>query len=242
MQSVCKLAARTLEYVGQFVKEDITTDELDKIVYDYTLSHGAKCAPLNYHGYPKSICTSVNQVVCHGVPNSYKLKKGDIINVDVTSLADGFHGDCSATFAVGQVSEQAKAIIQAAEQARDKGIEVIVPGATTGDIGFAIDKFVTRKGYNSVKEIGGHGIGRIFHDEPFVPSFGKRGKGDLLIPWHCITVEPMVNEGVAAIKEFDIPGSSHKYYETADGKLSAQFEHTILVTDTGYEILTLPST
>ena len=241
MRAVCKLAARTLEYVGKFVKEGVTTEELDQIVYEYTLSNNATCAPLGYHGYPKSICTSVNTVVCHGVPDSYKLKKGDIVNVDVTSLKEGFHGDCSATFMVGEVSARAKEITQVAELARDKGIEAITPGATTGDIGFAIDKFITRKGYASVKEIGGHGIGRTFHDDPFVPSFGKKGKGDLLIPWHCITVEPMINEGSAAIKEFDIPGSTVKYYETADGKLSAQFEHTVLVTDTGYEILTLPS-
>lgn len=240
MQAVCKLAARTLEYAGSFVKPGISTEELDQIVYDYTLSNGAVPAPLGYHGYPKSICTSINHIVCHGVPDSTVLKAGDIINVDVTSLKDGFHGDCSATFFVGEVSDSAKALVQVAEMARDKGIEVIVPGATTGDIGFAIDKFVTRKGYTTVKEIGGHGIGRTFHDEPFVPSFGKKGKEDPLVPWHCITVEPMVNEGVSTIKEFDVPGSTIKYYETSDRKLSAQFEHTVLVTDKGYEILTLP--
>jgi methionyl aminopeptidase len=240
MRIVGRLAAQTLRYIGKFVKAGVTTDELDKIVHEYTLSTGCIPATLGYHGYPKSICTSINQVVCHGVPDNTRLKEGDIINIDVTSLREGFHGDCSATFFVGKVSDKAKELVMAAEQARDKGIEAIVPGAMTGDIGFAIDKFATRKGYATVKEIGGHGIGKIFHDDPFVPSFGKKGKGDPLIPWHCITVEPMINEGTAAIKEFDIPGSSHKYYETADGKLSAQFEHTILVTDTGYEILTLP--
>lgn len=240
MRTVGQLAARALEHAGRFVKAGITTDELDQIVSDFTLSAGAKCAPLGYNGFPKSLCTSINHVVCHGVPDSTKLQEGDIINVDVTALLEGFHGDCSATFFVGEVSETAKQIVEVARMARDKGIEAIRPNGTTGDIGFAIDKFVTRKGYTTVKEIGGHGIGRIFHDEPFVPSYGKRGHGPQLLPWHCITVEPMINEGTPNIKEFDIPNSTVKYYETADGKLSAQFEHTVLVTDTGYEIMTLP--
>lgn len=239
MQFIGKLAARTLTYAGKYVKPGISTNELDKLVYDYTLTNNANPACLGYHGYPKTICTSVNSVICHGVPDDYVLKEGDIINIDVTSEKDGFFGDCSATFAVGTVSPTALDLIEVARMARDKGIEEVRPGTTTGDIGFVTDKFVSRRGYNTVKEIGGHGIGRKFHDEPFVPAFGKRGRGDKLIPWQCITVEPMVNEGVAAFKEIDIPGSSHKYYLTADGKLSAQFEHTILVTDTGFEILTL---
>ncbi len=240
MRVVCKLAARTLENIAKYVRVGVTTSELDQIVEDFTKTNGASSAPLGYHGFPKSICTSVNSIVCHGVPDQRILKSGDIINVDVTPMKDGFFGDCSASYIVGEVSDVARAIVQTAEIARDKGIEAIVPGATTGDIGFAIDKFVTRKGYTAVKEIGGHGIGRIFHEDPFVPSYGKRGRGDLLVPWHCITVEPMINEGSASVKEFDIPGSTVKYYETSDGKLSAQFEHTILVTETGYEILTLP--
>lgn len=240
MRIVGRLAARTLEHAGKYVRAGITTNEIDQIVYDYTLSHNAKPAPLGYNGFPKSVCTSINHVICHGVPDQTVLKEGDIINVDVTSLLDGFHGDCSATFAVGTVSPLAQDLVEAARLARDKGIEAIRPNGATGDIGFAIDKYVTRKGYTTVKEIGGHGIGRIFHDEPFVPSYGKRGRGDLLVPWHCITVEPMVNEGSPEIKEFDIPDSSIKYYETIDGKLSAQFEHTVLVTDVGYEIMTLP--
>lgn len=240
MKKVCKLAARTLEYVGTFVKPGITTDELDKIVYDYTLANDAKPAPLGYHGYPKSICTSINHVVCHGLPDSTKLRSGDIINVDVTSLLDGFYGDCSATFFVGEVSDLAKDITQVALEARDRGIEAITPHGTTGDIGYAIDKFVTRRGYTTVKEIGGHGIGKAFHGDPFVPSYGKKGRGDVLLPWRCITVEPMVNEKSAAVEEFDIANSSVKYYTTIDKSLSAQFEHTVLITDLGYEILTLP--
>ena len=240
MKAVCKLAARVLEYIEKYVKPGITTLELDQIVHDYTLSHGAVSAPLGYHGFPKSICTSINEIVCHGVPDGTKLKEGDIINVDVTPKLDGFYGDCSATFFVGTPSDVAKDIVDVALKARDKGIEAIRPGGTTGDIGFEINKFVTRRGYTTVKEIGGHGIGRIFHADPFVPSYGKKGDWDRLLPWHCITVEPMVNQGTDKIKELEIADSTIKYYVTNDGLLSAQFEHTILITDTGYEILTVP--
>lgn len=239
MRAVGKLAARTLEHVGRFVRSGVKTQELDKIAADFAASHGATSAPLGYKGFPNSICTSVNELVCHGVPDMTVLKDGDIINLDITCLKEGFHGDTSATFLVGNVSNEHKDLVEVARLARDKGIEVIKAGATTGDIGFAIDKFVTRRGYTCVKEIGGHGIGKIFHDEPFVPSYGKRGRGDILVPGHCITVEPMVNAGTPEIVEFDIPNSEIKYYETADGLWSAQFEHTVLITETGYEILTL---
>lgn len=239
MRFVCKLAAKTLEHVGKYVKPGITTNELDQIVYDFTKTNNANPACLGYHGYPKTICTSINEVVCHGVPDNTMLKNGDIINVDVTSEKDGFFGDCSATFLVGEVSQEARDISEAALKARDIGIEMVRPGATTGDIGFEIDKFSTRKGYQTVKEIGGHGIGKHFHMDPFVPSFGKKGRGDILVPWQCITVEPMLNVGTDEIIEKSIPESTIKYYLTADGKLSAQFEHTVLVTDTGYEILTI---
>lgn len=240
MKKSCQLAARSLEHVKPFVKAGITTDELDKIVYDYILSHGAKPSPLGYHGYPKSICTSVNSVVCHGVPDATILKDGDIINVDVTCYFEEFHGDTSATIMVGNVSEKAKKITAAAYECMMKGIEAITPRGTTGDIGFAINEYATQKGYTTVKEIGGHGIGRIFHDEPFIPSFGQKDVGARLIPWRCFTVEPMINETAVALKEYDIPNSEIKWYTTGDNTLSAQFEHTILVTDTGYEILTVP--
>ena len=240
MEKVCQLAARTLEHVIQFVKPGITTDELDKIVYDYTLSHDAKPAPLNYHGYPKSICTSLNECICHGVPDDTVIKDGDIINIDVTTFKYGFHGDTSRTVLVGDVSERAKVVTDVAEKAMHRGIDAIEPGGTTGDIGFAINKFVTRKGFHAVKQIGGHGIGREFHEDPFVPSFGKKGKGDTLLTWGTITVEPMVNETAAEIKEFSIPNSTITYYETGDKTLSAQFEHTVLITDSGPQILTLP--
>ena len=240
MEKACQLAAEILQYAGKYVREGITTNEIDRIVEDYTLTKGATSAPLGYHGYPKSICTSLNDCICHGVPDETKLKDGDIINLDITCILDGFHGDTSATYFVGTVSDSAKKLTECAKLAMNKGIEAIVPGSTTGDIGFAINKFVTKKGFHVVREIGGHGIGRRFHDDPFVPSYGKKGKGDHLVPWACITVEPMVNETAADIKEYGIPDSSIMYYHTSDGSLSAQFEHTVLVTDSGYEILTLP--
>lgn len=239
MRKAGKLAARTLNHVAKFVKAGVTTNELDKIVYDYCLSNGATPAPLNYKGFPKSICTSINHVICHGVPDNTVLKDGDLVNVDITCLLNGFHGDTSRTFLIGNVSQRAIEITQVAKEAMERGIAQIRPGGTVGDIGFEIDKFVTRKGFYTVKEIGGHGIGKKFHDEPFVPSFGKKGRGDVLVPWRCITVEPMINENSDEIVEFDIPGSEHKYYETPDKSLSAQFEHTVLITDTGYEVLTV---
>jgi methionyl aminopeptidase len=238
MRAACRLAAQTLQYAGQFVKPGVTTNEIDKIVHEYTIAHKALPAPLGYNGFPKSVCTSINQVICHGVPDDTVLKEGDIINVDVTSILDGFYGDTSATFFVGEVSQTAKDITAAAEKAMWKGIEEVRPFATTGDIGFAINKYVTKQGYHVVREIGGHGVGKKFHDEPFVPSYGKKGRGDKLRPWICITVEPMINETAVPLIEKIIPGSSIRYYETGDQTLSAQFEHTVLITDTGHEVLT----
>lgn len=240
MRRTCQLAARTLEHVAKFIRPGVTPLELDQIVYDFTLSHDARPAPLNYHGFPKSICTSVNDCICHGVPDSRPLQEGDIINVDVTTFKDGFHGDTSRTFLVGQVSDEARHLVDIAEKAMWKGIEAVAPGGTTGDIGFAIEKFVTRHGYHVVREIGGHGVGREFHEDPFVPSYGKKGRGDVLPSGKTITVEPMINVTNAPLVEKDIPGSTIKYYLTEDGCLSAQFEHTVLVTDEGFEVLTLP--
>lgn len=240
MRAAGRLAARTLEHAGKFVRAGITTNEINKIVHDYTLSNGAVPAPLNYNGFPKSVCTSVNSCICHGVPDDTVLKNGDIINVDVTCILDGFFGDTSRTYFVGEVSDLAKDLTDCAEKAMLKGIEEVKPHATTGDIGFAINKLVTKRGYFVVREIGGHGIGKIFHDDPFVPSYGKKGRGPKLMPWTCITVEPMINATDADMEEFDIPGSTIKYYHTADRSLSAQFEHTVLVTDRGFEIMTLP--
>jgi methionyl aminopeptidase len=239
MEKVCKLAAETLYHTGKFVRVGVTTDELNQIAHDYTLSHDARPAPLGYNGFPKSICTSVNDIVCHGVPGPYALKDGDIINLDITSYKYGFHGDTSATFFVGNVSEAAKNITEVAKEAMMTGIKAIRPNGMTGDIGFEVNKYVTKRGYHVVREIGGHGIGRGFHEEPFIPSFGKKGRGDKLLPWGTITVEPMINQTAAPIIELPIPNSTVRWYATSDKTLSAQFEHTVLITDTGYEILTL---
>lgn len=241
MTLACRIAADTLTYLDKYIKVGMTTNEIDELTNDYMLTRGAKSACLGYGGYPKYSCTSVNEVVCHGVPDETPLKDGDIVNVDVTAFIDGFFGDTSKTYMMGNVTEDIRDLVETARMARDLGIEAIRPNGFTGDIGFATDKFVTRKGYTVVREIGGHGIGRVFHTEPFVPAFGKKGKGERIVPFHCITVEPMVNQGTDQFIEFDIPGSSIKYYKTADNLLSAQFEHTVLVTDTGYEILTLQS-
>lgn len=240
MEKACQLAAQTLYHTAKFVRSGISTDELNQIAHDFVLSHEAKPAPLGYHGYPKSICTSVNEVICHGLPGPYVLKDGDIINIDVTCIKFGFHGDTSATFFVGEVSERAKQITDCAKQAMQKGIEAITAFGMTGDIGFATNKYVTKCGFHTVKEIGGHGIGREFHEDPFVPAFGKKGRGDRLLPGGTITVEPMINETAAPYDEHDIPNSTIKWYTTGDRSLSAQFEHTVLITETGPVVLTLP--
>lgn len=240
MEKVGRLAAECLSHTGKHVRAGITTNELDQIANDFLLSRGARSACIGYHGYPKAICTSVNHVICHGLPDRTLLKDGDIINIDVTALLEGFHGDTSAMFTVGAVTDKARKLMDCAKSAMIKGIEAIVPGATTGDIGFAIEKHVARAGFYAVREIGGHGIGRGFHEEPFVPSFGKKGKGIPLKTWGAITVEPMVNETSAPLREYEIPGSEITVFETGDRSLSAQYEHTVLITDKGYQILTLP--
>lgn len=238
MERACQLAAKVLYHTAKFVKAGITTDELDKIANEFTLQNQAVSACIGYHGYPKYTCTSVNDMICHGVPDDTKLKDGDIINIDITVIKDGFHGDTSATFYVGEPSERARKITEAAKGAMMAGIEAITPNGTTGDIGFAVNKYVTKQGYYAVREIGGHGIGRGFHEDPFVPSFGKKGRGDRLKPGGTITVEPMLNETATEFIEHDIPGSSIKAYSTADKCLSAQFEHTVLIGENGPVILT----
>ena len=243
MRASCQLAARVLLFIEKYIQPGISGQELNRLCYDFIVSQGAIPAPLNYKGFPKSICVSVNSCVCHGVPDETRLKEGDIVNVDVTCIKEGFYGDSSKTFYVGEVSEPAKTLTECAFSAMNKGIEAIRPRGKTGDIGFAVEKYSRRKGFFPVREIGGHGIGKTFHDDPFVPSVGKKGRGDTLRPWSCITVEPMINQNSPHLKEFSIPNSSIKYYHTADGGLSAQFEHTILIKDEGenepYEILTL---
>jgi len=239
MEGAGRLAAETLTYVSGLVRPGVKTIDLDREAEEFIRSPGGLPAPLNYYGYPRSICTSINEVICHGVPDNTVLKNGDIVNIDITAILNGYHGDTSMTVPVGVITENAKLLMEAAEMAMFKGIEAIEPGATTGDIGFATNKFVTKKGYHVVRDIRGHRIGVKFHDEPFVPAYGKKGKGDPLKTWRCITVEPMINETSSPMEEHEIPGSTIRYYTTADRCLSAQFEHTVLITDKGYQILTL---
>jgi methionyl aminopeptidase len=238
MRKAGKLAARTLSHVIKHAKEGITTNELDQIASDFTLSNGGQNACLGYRGYPKSICTSLNEVLCHGVPDDTKLVSGDLINIDVTVSVNGYFGDTSATIGIGTISEEVGELIHAAYGARMAGIQAVRPFGRTGDIGFSTTNWIQSNypGWSLVKDIGGHGIGKTFHMDPFVPSVGKFGQGFVLKPWTCITVEPIVWEDQGYIVE-SIPLSSIQVYKGKDG-LAAQFEHTILVTATGFEILT----
>lgn len=238
MEQAGRMAAEALIHTGKYVRAGITTLELDQIANDYILSRGAKSACIGYHGYPKAICTSVNEVICHGVPDARVLSAGDIINIDITVLHQGFHGDTSSMFFVEGPTPRGQKLADCARGAMLQGIEAARVGACTGDIGFAVEKFVNRAGFYAVREIGGHGIGRIFHEDPFVPSFGKKGKGTPLVKWGTITVEPMVNETRAPIREFEIPGSEITIFTTSDQSWSAQYEHTILITDGEAQILT----
>jgi methionyl aminopeptidase len=239
MEEACRIAAEALVYTGKHVKVGITTDELDRIANDYIQTRGAISACTGYQGYPKAICTSVNEVVCHGVPDARILREGDIINIDITVIKHGFHGDTSSMFFVGAPTERGTKLSECAFEAMHRGIEAVRAGGTTGDIGFAVEKYVTRKGFYPVREIGGHGIGRQFHEEPFVPSVGRKGKGAKLLKWGTITVEPMVNETAAPIREIAIPKSDITIFTTSDHSWSAQYEHTVLITDEKPQILTL---
>ena len=241
MRLACRLAAEVLDYLEPFVKPGVTTNELDKLAHDYMVDvQGCIPAPLNYapHGgtpYPKSICTSVNHVICHGIPNDKPLKKGDIVNVDITTIKNGWHGDTSRMFLVDETSIAAKRLCQMTYEAMWHGIVKVKPGARLGDIGWAIQKFAESHGFSVVREFCGHGIGQVFHEEPQVLHYGKPGTLEELQPGMTFTIEPMINAGRRDIKEL---GDGWTIV-TRDHSLSAQWEHTILVTQTGYEVLTL---
>jgi len=236
MRVACKLAAEVLEMIEPYVVPGVTTNELDQICHDYIVDvQQAIPAPLNYHGFPKSICTSVNQQVCHGIPCDKKLKSGDIVNVDITVLKDGYHGDTSKMFCVGDVSPHAKRLVNITQEAMFKGIEQVKPGATLGDIGHAIQLHAESNRYSVVREFCGHGIGKLFHEEPQVLHYGKPGTGEALVSGMIFTIEPMINLGKKQVKVLSDGWTA----VTKDRSLSAQWEHTILVTDNGFEILTL---
>ncbi len=237
MRPACRLAADTLVMIEPYIKPGITTDEINTLVHDYTIKHGATPAPLNYRGFPKSVCTSLNHVVCHGIPDHKKLKDGDIINVDVTTIVDGWHGDTSKTFYVGKPKIRAQKLTEVAREALQLGIDTVKPGATLGDIGFAIQSFVESNRFSVVREYCGHGIGRSFHEEPQVVHFGKKGAGMVLKEGMVFTIEPMVNAGKPGVKVLKDGWT----VVTRDKSLSAQFEHTLAVTKNGVEILTLPT-
>jgi methionyl aminopeptidase len=237
MRRACQLAARTLVMVSEHIRPGISTDELNTLVHDFTVKNNATPAPLNYRGFPKSICTSVNEVVCHGIPGEQILKDGDIINVDVTPIFPrrrGFHGDTSATFYVGKPSLKAKHVVEVARQSLEIGIACVAPGVTLGDIGYAIQTFVESKGCSVVRDYTGHGIGRRFHTEPSVPHYGIPGTGMKLRPGMTFTIEPMVNLGAFEIDHLEDGWT----VLTRDRSLTAQFEHTIVVTRTGCDVLT----
>ncbi|HET6718236.1 MAG TPA: type I methionyl aminopeptidase [Rhodocyclaceae bacterium] len=241
MRVAGRLAAEVLDFITPYVKAGVTTDELDKLCHDYmvnvqgTIPAPLHYAPSGYNPYPKSICTSINHQVCHGVPSEKKLKNGDIVNLDITVIKDGWHGDTSRMFAVGEPSIQARRLNEITFECMWIGIAQVKPGAHLGDIGAAIQKHAENAGYSVVREFCGHGIGQKFHEEPQVLHYGKPGTGVVLETGMIFTIEPMINAGKAAIREL---GDGWTIV-TKDHSLSAQWEHTILVTETGYEVLTV---
>ena len=243
MRVAGKLASEVLDYLTPFVQAGVTTNALDQLAHDYIIDvQGGIPAPLNYKGggntpYPKSICTSVNHQVCHGIPSDKVLKKGDIVNIDVTVIKDGWHGDTSRMFMVGEVSIAAKRLCAITYDAMWHGIKMVRPGIHLGDIGYAIQKFAEGQGFSVVREFCGHGIGRVFHEEPQVLHYGRPGTLEKLVEGMTFTIEPMINAGRKEIK--DGPEKDGWTIVTQDRSLSAQWEHTVLVTPTGYEVLTL---
>lgn len=235
MRKAGYLAARTLDFITPYVKENVTTQELNDLCHDFIVSHGAIPAPLNYKGFPKSICTSINHVVCHGIPGPKKLQAGDIINIDVTVILGGWYGDTSRMFTIGKVPIKAQKLIDATYEAMMRGIEAVRPGAHLGDIGHAIQSFAEAKGFSVVRDFCGHGLGRVFHDSPEVLHYGKAHTGIELKEGMFFTIEPMINAGLYEVKILSDGWTA----VTRDKSLSAQFEHSLGVTDIGYEIFTL---
>ncbi len=236
MRQAGRLAAEVLEMIADHVVPGVTTEELDRLCHEHIVKvQGAIPAPLNYRGFPRSICTSVNHQVCHGIPGDKQLKRGDIVNIDITVIKDGYHGDTSKMFCLGEPSILARRLVQVTHEALWVGLNQVRPGATLGDIGHAIQTHVERHRFSVVEEYCGHGIGSDFHEEPQVLHYGKRGQGLVLRPGMCFTIEPMVNAGKRFIKLLPDGWT----VVTKDRSLSAQWEHTVLVTPGGREVLTL---
>lgn len=235
MRQAGHLAAKLLHHLASLVQPGVSTLALNDEAERWTQAHGAKSAPLGYKGFPKSICTSVNEVVCHGIPNAKQiLKSGDIVNIDVTVILDGYHGDTSKMFFVGEPSPIARRLVEVTDECRRRGIAAVKPGAKIGDIGAAIQEYAEAEGFSVVQDFVGHGISRVFHTAPQIPHYGKAGTGKKLRPGMVFTIEPMINEGT-----WEVEVLADKWTAvTLDRKLSAQCEHTIAVTETGVEILT----
>ncbi len=235
MRKAGRLAAETLDYITPYVEPGVATGELDRLCHEFIADHGAVAAPLNYRGFPKSICTSVNHVVCHGIPGDKTLGEGDIVNVDVTVILDGWHGDSSRMYYAGEVGVKARRLVDVTFDAMWKGIDEVKPGATLGDIGHAIQSFAEGERYSVVRDFCGHGLGRVFHDPPNVMHFGKPGEGAVLKQGMFFTIEPMINAGRWEVKVLQDGWTA----VTKDRKLSAQFEHSVGVTADGVEVFTL---
>jgi methionyl aminopeptidase len=234
MRRAGRLAAQTLDFITPHVRPGVTTAELDRLCHDFIVQHGAIPAPLNYRGFPKSICTSVNHVVCHGIPGEKRLMESDILNIDVTVILDGWHGDTSRMFTVGKVGVKAQKLIDITYDAMMRGIAVVRPGARLGDIGHAIQSLAEAARFSVVRDFCGHGVGRVFHDAPSILHYGRPGDGIELRPGMFFTVEPMINAGRYEVKVLEDGWTA----VTRDRSLSAQFEHTVGVTDDGCEIFT----
>ena len=235
MRRAGQLVAEVLDLLTEHVKPGVATEKLDRLVFEFALDHGALPATLMYRGYEKSICTSINHVVCHGIPNDKALREGDIVNIDVTLLLDGWHGDSSRMYTVGEVPRRAERLIEVTYEAMMAGIHAIRPGGTVGDIGAAIQAVVEPNHMSVVRDFCGHGVGRLFHDEPNVVHVGTAGEGAVLRPGMFFTVEPMINLGRPHVKVLSDGWTA----VTRDRSLSAQFEHSVAVTETGFEIFTL---
>jgi len=237
MRQAGRLAAALLDHLEPMVKPGVSTLELNDEAERWTQAHGARSAPLGYNGFPKSICTSVNEVICHGIPNAKQiLQDGDIINIDVTPIVEGYHGDTSRTFFVGTPSPVAKKLVEVTEECLRRAIATVKPGSRIGDIGAAIQEYAEGEGFSVVRDFVGHGVNTVFHTAPQIPHYGTRGKGKKLRSGMVFTIEPMINEGTWEAQVLEDGWTAI----TKDGKLSAQFEHTIAVTDQGVDILTLP--
>ena len=235
MRAAGRLAAECLDFITPYVRPGVTTNELDRLCDEFAIAHGAVSAPLHYRGFPKSICTSINHVVCHGIPSDRQLEDGDVINIDVTPIVDGWHGDSSRMYYVGKVGVKARKLCEVTYEAMMRGIRVVKPGATLGDIGYAIQSHVEAHRFSVVRDFCGHGVGRVFHAPPNVMHYGRPGEGLVLQEGMIFTIEPMVNAGRLETKILADGWTA----VTRDKSLSAQFEHTIGVTSDGVEIFTL---